>query len=746
MTALPTLDRAAILTALGVLFEPDDVIELRALHKGRKRTDAGYFDSAHWADLADHAARLSALGASVYVTLNPVDPQLLGRYHNRVQGCADTTTTDTQILRRRWLLIDLDPVRPAKTSATDAQLEAARVKARAICAWLKKQGWPAPVIALSGNGFHLLYAIDLPNDDAATALVKGALLALATRFDDVHIKVDRSVFNAARICKIYGTVACKGDNTAKAPWRLSKLLKTPPRMLVAQAQLSALAPVLEPAVNAAHTPAAQSFSLEAFLSRHGIEHTVDVHENSERFKLAACPFNSEHGHGQAAIFRQPTGALGFKCQHDSCSSKSWADVRTLLDGPPRERAPAAVKPLADDDQPGDRVTLLTTERGVLVACEHNARVLMFRAARYADLYFDTFLSRMRIGDRDWSDADDLAAVCWLQSENDAPRFTLAHTRNAARSLAYTRQRDTLREFVEALPVWDGVPRIKTAFHDAWGAPDNALMQAASSNFFIAMIARAIQPGAQVDSLWTFEGPQGSLKSKALRVLGGAFHAEVSAGVGTTDFQRELRGLWLAELSELDSLRGREASTVKRLLSAPADRFVQKYALHAESYPRRAISVATTNEAAYWRDPTGARRLIPIKCGEIRPDLIAARRLQWLAEARQLQADGATWWEFPDSIRAEQEARQCVDSWEDAIANHLTTPACKDSFDKDGRVPSAIVLRDWLGLEPSRQGGMTGPRLGTVMRRLGFKPVQYGTNRIRGWQRTDTDARNQIEVF
>ena len=43
MTA-PNPDTAAILAALAVLFTPDDVIELRAFPKGRKRTDAGYFD------------------------------------------------------------------------------------------------------------------------------------------------------------------------------------------------------------------------------------------------------------------------------------------------------------------------------------------------------------------------------------------------------------------------------------------------------------------------------------------------------------------------------------------------------------------------------------------------------------------------------------------------------------------------------------------------------------------------------
>ena len=332
----PTPDAAAILAALAVLFTPDDVIELRAFPKGgRKRTDAGYFDGQHWPQLAEHAARLSASGAAVYVTLNPVDPQLLSRYSNRIEGYASTTTTDKQVTRRRWLLIDIDPVRPSGTSATDAQLDAAKVKARAVYGYLNGIGWPAPLVAESGNGMHLLYALDLPNDDDATALVKAVLIALGERFDDAQTKVDRAVFNAARICKLYGTLANKGDHTAAAPWRLSKLLQTPARAVVTPEQLRGLIPAATPGTTAkAAASMLQSggFNLEDFLSRHGLAYTTDRHDGSERFKLAACPFNPEHGNGEAAIFRKASGALGFKCQHDSCSAKSWGDVRDLLDG------------------------------------------------------------------------------------------------------------------------------------------------------------------------------------------------------------------------------------------------------------------------------------------------------------------------------------------------------------------------------------------------------------------------------
>ena len=98
---------------------------------GKKRTDAGYFDGDHREGLVNAAAALNAEGAAIYVNLNPIDPQLLGRYNNRIERFAQATVTDANVTGRRWLLIDFDPVRPKDTSATDAQVAAAKERARA---------------------------------------------------------------------------------------------------------------------------------------------------------------------------------------------------------------------------------------------------------------------------------------------------------------------------------------------------------------------------------------------------------------------------------------------------------------------------------------------------------------------------------------------------------------------------------------------------------------------------------------
>ena len=125
--------------------------------------------------------RLCAIAGTaqgIYVTLNPVAPALLARAANHVIEWAKHTTSDADIQGRIWLPIDFDPVRPSGISSTDAEHTAALERAQACRGWLASLGWPQSVYADSGNGAHLLYRIDLPNDPPTTALLQQCLAAL----------------------------------------------------------------------------------------------------------------------------------------------------------------------------------------------------------------------------------------------------------------------------------------------------------------------------------------------------------------------------------------------------------------------------------------------------------------------------------------------------------------------------------------------------------------------------------------
>ena len=106
-----------------------------------------------------------------------------------------------------------------------------KAKAEAVREWLASElSFPAPVLCSSGNGFHLHYQIDLPADDESRDMVKNCLRALAAKFDDDAVTIDTKVFNAARICKLYGTMARKGDHTDHRPHRMSEILEAPEQL------------------------------------------------------------------------------------------------------------------------------------------------------------------------------------------------------------------------------------------------------------------------------------------------------------------------------------------------------------------------------------------------------------------------------------------------------------------------------------------------------------------------------------
>jgi hypothetical protein len=196
----------------------EHVLELRALHVptryGAAITAAGWFDDLDL--LAQEAAKLDRRGAQLYVTLNPVAPALLCRGFNRIVERPKSTTGDAEILKRVWLPIDIDPVRPSGVSASAAEIEIARARTLDVSGWLRERVAADPTIwAFSGNGFHLLYRVDLPNDEASTNSVKAVIDEAAAKFSDNVVSIDRTVFNAARIWRLYGTLNRKGDDVPK---------------------------------------------------------------------------------------------------------------------------------------------------------------------------------------------------------------------------------------------------------------------------------------------------------------------------------------------------------------------------------------------------------------------------------------------------------------------------------------------------------------------------------------------------
>jgi hypothetical protein len=81
------------------------------------------------------------------------------------------------------------------------------------------------------------------------------------------------------------------------------------------------------------------FNLERFIANHLKLRRGPMAWNGTGQKWdVLCPFNPEHADGAAVVTRGSNGAIGFKCQHNSCSEKHWRDVREKFDGPREARA------------------------------------------------------------------------------------------------------------------------------------------------------------------------------------------------------------------------------------------------------------------------------------------------------------------------------------------------------------------------------------------------------------------------
>ncbi|MEN6342331.1 MAG: hypothetical protein ABFC89_07190, partial [Methanospirillum sp.] len=332
--------------ALALLLAPGAVAELRAIGTDG-RVASGYFDDPGRLAAAAEALDAAAESSGIYVTLNPVTPALLARRANRVQrrlGPRDATTADGDIVSRRWLPVDVDPVRPSGVSASQGERAAATALAAAIREALGAEGWPAPVEADSGNGAHLLYRIELPNDGDAAALVKAALAALDERFSTESAKVDTSNFNAARIWKLYGTVSRKGDSTSDRPHRRSAIVAAPDEPATVPAErLRALAarPAERPAAIA--TPPETrpgGLDLRRWLDDHGIPVASEKPwQGGTLYALAQCPFSDAHRDGAYAV-QFPSGAVHAGCKHDSCGGgrQRWQELRARLEPGTGERA------------------------------------------------------------------------------------------------------------------------------------------------------------------------------------------------------------------------------------------------------------------------------------------------------------------------------------------------------------------------------------------------------------------------
>ncbi len=213
----------------------------------------------------------------------------------------------------------------------------------------------------------------------------------------------------------------------------------------------------------------------------------------------------------------------------------------------------------------------------------------------------------------WRDADDAQLISYVDSHYGT--FSQRNYQIAVTKVSDDRSYHPIREYLDALPEWDKVPRVDTLLIDYLGAEDNAYVRAVTRKTLCAAVRRVQEPGVKFDTMLVLNGPQGIGKSTLISRLAGEWFSD-SLNLGDTKDKtaaEKLQGYWILEIGELAGLRKAEVETLRSFLSRQNDIYRAAFGRRATPHPRQCIFFGTTNaESGYLRDTTGNRRFWPVK--------------------------------------------------------------------------------------------------------------------------------------
>lgn len=356
---------------------------------------------------------------------------------------------------------------------------------------------------------------------------------------------------------------------------------------------------------------------------------------------------------------------------------------------------------------------------------NESNVSLVLSEKYAGrIWYDDFRQKKMLDDRPFREGDYSHLLIYFQRTLNMHGMTQNIVHGGIKFHCEENRRNPVKEYFQDLDAkWDGTPRVKYYVSDVYGAPRSSYAMEVSRNFFLAMIARILNPGCKFDHMIILEGKQGIKKSLSLKALAGEeFYWDCSESMESKDFVRGLKGKMIVELSEMNSVLRADTDMVKKTLSCCIDEYVEKYETENKIQPRTCVFVGTTNESDYLKDTTGNRRFWPIKVEkEADLDYIKRNREQLFAEAVYRYKQGETYWEFKEEeskkeVAEQQENRMIVDEWTDAIGNITSSLSAGIT-----ELTVAYVLEK-LNFPIERVTRREQIRVGQCLRSLGYKNV------------------------
>lgn len=296
----------------------------------------------------------------------------------------------------------------------------------------------------------------------------------------------------------------------------------------------------------------------------------------------------------------------------------------------------------------------------------------------------------------WRDADDAQLYTWV-ADRYGVQFPENRFSKALTTVTDKRRFNPLREYVQQLPEWDGVPRADTLLIDYLGAPDTEYTRVVTRKTLVGAIQRVLQPGCKFDTVLVLDGKPGIGKSTLLRKLGGKWFSDSLSLADTRDktAAEKLQGVWIMEIGEMQGTRKADVDIMKGFISRQVDEYRAAYGRVVERHPRTCIICGTTNSTTgFLRDTTGNRRFWPVTVnggGRLSVwDMTEDTRAQIWAETMILVAEGETsYLDAAMELEAAKMQREAIeyDDREGEVIDYLETllPADWYSWDMAKRV-------------------------------------------------------------
>jgi predicted P-loop ATPase len=304
--------------------------------------------------------------------------------------------------------------------------------------------------------------------------------------------------------------------------------------------------------------------------------------------------------------------------------------------------------------------------------------------------------------------------------------------DAIGDLAIEQEVHPVQEWLRSLSKWDEkdrLPALMAALGVTVGrgyAPEKvALYTTYMRKTLIAAVARAMEPGCQVDTMLVLQGDQGIKKSTFFKALvpdiawyGGAGRLDPDA----KDSIMGLRKKWILEVAEVDRKSFfSSAAEWKDLITTQVDSLRPPYMRDVEDYPRTSLFMGSTNAEQFLTDPTGARRfwVVPLNLKKLKGEDIDKAAIIKMREQLWVQAYMAykTWnergrpeAECPWWLDLEEERAHAVD-----IKRHKVEDLDSDRL--RAYLNHQLQARTVLGTE--------------ICKALDWQPSKYG-KRIKEW--------------